>query len=158
MLRKYNEHVIYTDEFLSHLDTHYKVIKISDKIVEFLKNIDDNLYYVTNSPPDYEHMITINRYEFPTSESDVIFYILFTINDNVDIKIDFHWGKSVIEYHKNKWLLELSFLRHLMSAKEDYGKYYSFSTIIKQNDVDKLISTINIKYFNLYKDSLKFNL
>ena len=52
----------------------------------------------------------------------------------------------------------LSFLRHIMSPKEDYGKYYSFSSIIKQNDVNNIISNINMTYFNLYKDITKFNL
>jgi len=158
MIRKYEEHVVYTEEFLSHLDTHYKVIKLGDKIVEFLKSADSNLFYSTNSPPDYEYMITINRFSYPTSEFDVIFYILFTITNNTDIKIDFHWGKSVKTYHKDKWNTALLFLRHLMSSKEDYGEYYSFSTVIKQNDINKIISDVNVEHFNFYKDTLKFNL
>ena len=158
MIRKYEEHVIYTKKFLSHLDTHYKVIKISDNIVDFLKTIDPDLFYVINSPPDYEHMITVNRCSFPTSESDIIFYIIFTIINNSDIKIEFRWGKSVKKVYEDKWSFAISFLRHLISKKEDYGKYYSFYDVVKYTDIDKLISYINIEYFNLYKTSSKFNL
>jgi len=158
MIRKFEEHVVYTEEFLSHLDTHYKVIKLVDRIVDFLKTIDPDLFYATNSPPDYEHMITINRCSFPTSESDIIFYVLFTITNDVNIKIDFHWGKSTKKVYEDKWSSALLFLRHIMSPKEDHGKYYSFSSVLKKNDLNNIISNINMTYFDLYKDTTKFNL
>lgn len=158
MLRKYEEHVVYTEEFLSHLDTHYKVIKISDKITELLKNVDSHVHYQTNSPAGYECMITINRSILNTSNSDIICYFLFTIIEDVNINIQVHWGKSVRKIDEEKMSPILLFLRHLISKKEDYGKYYSFSDVVKSDEIDKLISNINMEYFNLYNVASKFNL
>lgn len=162
MIKIYEE---FTEEFKKKMYAFEKIGKLYDKIISLFNSLDiDNMSYTSHK----------------TSNNDIIseFYILTNykyIIGNVTLKlttgmvsgnhgVTMHLEIRLARYSEkdiecvNKFESFLHFLVFVFDPGDNYSYFDEFTDNVNIDDVDKIMSKINIENYKIWKDSAKYNL